>query len=192
MCQVFGRNSGILPDASSRFLTCTITRTECPRHESGSRPELRLVGLRSKTSLKQIQTRQPSAPCCPTIKRNRVRRTGQHGGPGETLIGFDAGVEEELVHEQRLQRQQDREYWQPLKAELEQLRLNRRKQILTQFVSRLSKNGVGRVALSTTLVALAAASARVSATLADRRFTEAPLHRTWPPTMKCAFLVPSH
>src|SRR5664279_4499289 len=28
-----------------------ITRTECPRHESGSMPELRLVGLRPKTSL---------------------------------------------------------------------------------------------------------------------------------------------
>ena len=97
-------------------------------------------------------------------------------------MAFDARVEEELVHEQRLQRQQDREYWQPLKAELEQLRLNRRKQILTQFFSRLSKKGVGRVALSTTLVALAAASARVSATLADRRFTDAPLQRSLPST----------
>src|SRR5436305_6011812 len=44
-----GRNSGILPDVSRRFLTCAGTRTKCPRHESGSMPELRVINSSTHT-----------------------------------------------------------------------------------------------------------------------------------------------
>jgi hypothetical protein len=42
------------------------------------------------------------------------------------MSGDSARLEQSLFEEQRLERQRDREYWEPLKKELESLRMQRR------------------------------------------------------------------
>lgn len=90
---------------------------------AAARPGLSLVEMwfaecRSPELLRQLVHRFPRAARSAASKRPAVRHA---------LNGDEAGVETALRAEEDNERRLDREYWEPLKRELEKMRLGRRK-----------------------------------------------------------------